>query len=257
MEETLDMLLKSGGTTMKVYIQSDKHHVPLDRDFFIAYCGFMEMGAEIIFFYTPEELRESYPEDVVVGYVGTVTQRLHEFGIEIPDLDYPEELSAYLGRNVWHSTINTINTHPELWPVFVKSVKDKRITGRTIRSPKDLIGCGMWNSDQDVWCSNPVDFVTEWRCFVRYGHILDVRHYKGDWRKSLDPNIVEAAVSSYASAPKAYGIDFGLTKDERTLLLEVNDGFSLGNYGLFYLDYAKLLATRWSELTHTSDAFNF
>lgn len=58
---------------MKVYIQSDKHHVPLDRDFFIAYCGFMEMGAEIIFFYTPEELRESYPEDVVVGYVGTVT----------------------------------------------------------------------------------------------------------------------------------------------------------------------------------------
>ena len=94
----------------------------------------------------------------------------------------------------------------------------------------------MWNSDQDVWCSNPVDFVTEWRCFVRYGHILDVRHYKGDWRKSLDPNIVEAAVSSYASAPKAYGIDFGLTKDERTL---------------------KLLATRWSELTHTSDAFNF
>lgn len=44
MEETLDMLLKSGGTTMKVYIQSDKHHVPLDRDFFYRLLRFYGNG---------------------------------------------------------------------------------------------------------------------------------------------------------------------------------------------------------------------
>lgn len=32
---------------------------------------------------------------------------------------------------------------------------------------------------------------------------------------------------------------------------------SLGSYGLFYLDYAKLLSARWAELTNTKDECNF
>ncbi|WP_312869990.1 ATP-grasp domain-containing protein [Fontibacillus panacisegetis] len=27
--------------------------------------------------------------------------------------------------------------------------------------------------------SEIVDFKTEWRCFIRYGQILDIRYYKG------------------------------------------------------------------------------
>lgn len=43
----------------------------------------------------------------------------------------------------------------------------------------------------------------------------------------------------------------------RTLLIEVNDGYALGCYGLFYLDYAKLLSARWAELTKTVDECAF
>lgn len=68
---------------------------------------------------------------------------------------------------------------------------------------------------------------------------------------------MENAVSDYTSAPKGYAIDFGLADDGRTLLLEVNDGYSLGSYGLFPLDYAKLLSARWAELTETHDECNF
>lgn len=46
-----------------------------------------------------------------------------------------------------------------------------------------------------------------------------------------------------------------MTDDGRTLLIEVNDGYSLGCYGLFYIDYAKLLAARWAELTGTEDEY--
>lgn len=53
----------------------------------------------------------------------------------------------------------------------------------------------------------------------------------------------------FSDAPNGYGIDFGVTDDGRTLLIEVNDGYALGSYGMYYLDYAKLLSARWAELT--------
>ena len=92
---------------------------------------------------------------------------------------------------------------------------------------------------------------------MRYGHILSVRPYKGDWRKHYDYRVIENAVKEFTSAPAGYAIDFGLTDDGRTLLIEVNDGYALGCYGLFYIDYAKLLSARWAELTGTEDECAF
>ena len=40
-------------------------------------------------------------------------------------------------------------------------------------------------------------------------------------------------------------------------LIEVNDGYALGCYGLFYIDYTKLLSARWAELTGTEDECAF
>ena len=59
---------------MRVFIQC-KDGIPVDYDFFQAYCGFFEMGFEIIFFETYEELRQSNKEDVVVGFMGPVRCR--------------------------------------------------------------------------------------------------------------------------------------------------------------------------------------
>ena len=153
--------------------------------------------------------------------------------------------------------MNEVNNNPDCWPVFVKPLEDKQFTGVVVRSPKDLIGCGIQGVNQDVYCSEIVSFVAEWRCFVRYGRILSVRPYKGDWRKHYDYRVIESAVKEFASAPAGYAIDFGLTDDGRTLLIEVNDGYALGCYGLFYIDYAKLLSARWAELTGTEDECAF
>lgn len=172
-------------------------------------------------------------------------------------MDYPVELKKYLGRKIWQTKMNEVNNNPDCWPVFVKPIEDKQFTGVVVRSPKDLIGCGIEGVNQDVYCSEIVKFVAEWRCFVRYGHILSVRPYKGDWRKHYDYRVIENAVKEFTSAPAGYAIDFGLTDDGRTLLIEVNDGYALGCYGLFYIDYAKLLSARWDELTGTEDECAF
>lgn len=93
--------------------------------------------------------------------------------------------------------------------------------------------------------------------FVRYEHILSVRSYKWDWCKHYDYRVIENAIKEFISASARYAIDFGLTDDGRTLLIEVNDGYALGCYGLFYIDYAKLLSARWAELTGTEDECAF
>ena len=242
---------------MKAYIQSYENGIPHNYNFMNAYQGFYEMGFEVIPFHDNERFRESNKEDIVVGYVGTVRARLADFGIITPEMDYPDELQEYLGRKIWQTKMNEVNNNPDCWPVFVKPIEDKQFTGVVVRSPKDLIGCGIQGVNQDVYCSEIVKFVAEWRCFVRYGHILSVRPYKGDWRKYYDYRVIENAVKEFTSAPAGYAIDFGLTDDGRTLLIEVNDGYALGCYGLFYIDYAKLLSARWAELTRTEDECAF
>jgi ATP-grasp domain, R2K clade family 2 len=80
-----------------------------------------------------------------------------------------------------------------------------------------------------------------------------VHLYQGDWRLTCDPQIIEAAVTAYSSAPAGYAIDFGVTATGETLMIEVNDGYALGNYGLPPIYYTQLLSARWSELTDTED----
>ncbi|WP_262922941.1 hypothetical protein [Hymenobacter cellulosilyticus] len=41
------------------------------------------------------------------------------------------------------------------------------------------------------------------------------------------------------------------------MVIEINEGYSIGSYGLPPLRYAKFLSARWAELTGTTDACNF
>lgn len=84
-----------------------------------------------------------------------------------------------------------------------------------------------------------------------------MRNYRVDWRVRPSTATIEGAVRDFTNAPAEYAIDFGLTAKGQTLLIEVDDGYSLGCYELVYLDYAKLLSARWAELTDTTDECAF
>ena len=55
--------------------------------------------------------------------------------------------------------------------------------------------------------------------------------------------------------PAGCALDFGITDDGQTLLIEFNDGFSLENYGVEPTLYAILLTARWAEINGTEDIF--
>jgi len=67
--------------------------------------------------------------------------------------------------------------------------------------------------------------------------------------------IVNAAVNDYIDIPAACSLDFGITDYGRTLLVEINDGFSIGAYGLDEELYAKFLMARWAEIIGIDDPF--
>lgn len=234
-----------------------KDHVPYNVNFYFAWLGFSDMGFEIVPYFEVSELLDAKKEDVVVGGIGSCQAVLRRLGIQISQINYPESLTPFLGRKLWRSTINQVNNDIESWPFFVKPIEDKKFTGRVIEGISDLVGCGISGENPSVICSEVVDFEAEWRCFVRYGEILDVRPYKGDWRLHFDPSTIESAVKEYRDAPAGYGIDFGVTADRRTLLVEVNDGYALGCYGLQHDLYAQLLSARWSELMGVEDELGY
>ena len=194
---------------------------------------------------------------MIVGYFGPVKTRLRDFGLEMPDIDYPDTIQKYYGRKIWRSTMDTINSNPDLWNVFVKPVSNKVFTGRVIRSAKDLIGCGICGADQEVYVSEIVDFVSEYRVFIRYGKVIDVRHYKGDWKYYPDHKRIEGCVTDFTDSPQAYAIDFGVTSKGETLVVEVNASCCVGSYGLDVIDYAKFRSARWAEITNTTDECHF
>lgn len=181
---------------MRAFLQCDSAGYPYNPNVFTAFAGLRAMGYECIFFQKYEELIEynHIKKELIVSGIEIIRRRLQDFGIECITINYPKELDKYLGRRIWESTMNEIANTPSAWPIFIKSVEGKKLSGRVINNIHDLIGCGCCDDNYEILCSEPVDFIAEWRVFVRYGKILDIRPYKGDWKVYYDPNVIGNAI---------------------------------------------------------------
>ena len=245
---------------MKAFIQTDSKGEFYNINAFIAYEGFKNFGYEIEKFFDADEILDDNPENILVGGIGNVRKRIRNLNIVRSDkeIDYPEELKPFLKRKIWESTINQIFSDSNSWNVFIKPKKETKLfAGKVVQNELDFLGIINSERDIEILCSELINFKTEWRCFIRYKEILDIRRYKGDWDTKIDLQTVQSAVSSFISQPSAYALDFGVDENGETILVEVNDGHSLGTYGLSSSHYAKFLSARWSELTQTEDYLNF
>lgn len=180
--------------------------------------------------------------DCVVTYGGMTRRILTEWGISYPEMDYPVELTDYFGRNIWRITGKDL---PRLhYPKFVKSIEAKKVAGRILNNSAEL----QVENDTLLFASDLVQFEAEYRVFIINGEVVDVRPYKGDWHYRYSANTIDAMVKAYH--PWAgFAIDVGVLSNGFTALVEVNDGYALGDYGLRSDLYADLLLRRWKQLT--------
>jgi len=248
---------------MKVFAKTKEnssiYHSP---NFAHAVYGFRELGAEIINYEWVDDIYDKVQrEDIVLDYISQCDYIFDKFSTHPELIDYPECLHPFMGRNVWTDRIDHFNTHPETWNCFIKPVKHKCFTGRVVREPKDLIGCGNQNENYEIICTDIVDIKREWRAFIRYDKIIDIRPYKGDWHYNYDPMVIDACLEAFETwekRPMACSLDFAvIEKDgkEQTIFLEQNDAYALGCYGLYHSDYAKLISARWAQIMEVEDEY--
>ena len=237
-----------------VVIQQERGQF-LNANGFTAWLGFEERGYEIRFADWEQMAAGVVPVEpatIAVGSVAFVRRALRRLGAEPPALGYPPELAKYLGRRVWRTTWAEVRADVDSGPpVFVKPLDhDKAFTGYVVGAFRDLIRTARWPDDMPLWAADPVEFRSEWRVFFRRGEAIGIGHYKGDPLLFPDPATIQAALDDYRdAAPIACALDFGVTADGATRLVEVNEGFALGCYGLGPLAYSAFLEDRWRELT--------
>lgn len=190
--------------------------------------------------------------DIVVGGVGVVHRALKRLGLAVPALpSIPPSLAAFAGRKTWRGPLGEARRAVGRGEtLFVKPLptEPKRFVGQPLRAFSDLLSTAHLPDELEVDCAELTPFVSEHRTFVLDGAIIGLRHYNGDPLIFPEAERVRAAVAAFESAPAGYALDIGVAEDGRTLLVEVNDGYSVGAYGLSPLRYAAMIDARWAEL---------
>lgn len=234
----------------KIYIQKFGGEFIGDYTY-AAYEGFDYRRSHDIHFF--EDINKVPPRKnhIVVGCIEDTVAYLQMIGVPVPlPLNIPKELLPFAKREIKVMTMEEFKLTKDL-PIFVKPYsKLKEFLSGVIQresSRRDL-----FNDVPDeslVLTSEVIEMEAEYRGFVKRGKLVGLKHYRGDFRLYPDFKVIDECISQYKTAPAAYTIDFAVTNKNETVLIECNDGWSVGSYGLDGEIYADFLLTRWVELT--------
>lgn len=229
-------------------------------------------------FYKKHFLRDKFQitkDDFIAGDINVMFHAMKQLGIEYSYDDYPVCLKPYLHRNIWESTLGDVKR--ELFeegylknPIFIKP-KDslKKFTGFVLETIDDLSNCKGAGNQTKIWCSEPVKFTSEFRCYF-----INDEYQKDLFGEIYIPKsmmVMDAWVNPYTCC--AIGSfkkeineeDFYKVKDFiREELLRMRDLRSIDKSDwVFYGDYPKafvldlgVLSTGEVALIEMNDAFS-
>jgi hypothetical protein len=184
-------------------------------------------------------------EDIIipVGSVEFVTKYMKDHNIPVPKpINVPEELITehkpwmpriWTGRKIINISGDYQYTGPE---IFIKS-------NDYIKAPINGFYTE-FRADCNLQVSEKVEILSEWRCFVWRGKLLDAKHYSGNFKIFPDYSSVETMIANYTEAPCAYTLDV-LVNEQGTYCLEAHDFFSCGLYGFEDHNHLPLMFSGW------------
>jgi hypothetical protein len=226
---------------MKAYIKQTTETSLFEQ----AKIGFIKMGYECIYYKDlPNDLTK---EDVVVGYIGDMQRAFIKLGITLPEtIDYPQELEPFLGRKIIKIKYQELPINK--FPYFIKPLIHKAFTGKVVREFKDLIGI----PETDFYYTEDIlNILSEYRVYIHNKQIIGIKNYKGNPFITPNEGTILNMINSYTSQLNTYTLDVGVSLVENkyfdTILIEANQGYSVGNYGLSELQYAKFLRDGWFQ----------
>lgn len=199
-----------------------------------------------------EWLEHQYEKgDVVFGSIEFCKKAFQLNDVEVPKyLGYPKELNHFYGREIFEMDYSRVMFEP--LPIFVKPKDDvKRFTGTVFRENKWRTITLNGHEDCMFYVSEVLPIVSEWRVFVHNNKIYGCQCYEGDPLDFPNGNFIQKAKDVYESsdkAPIAYTIDVGVTTYGETFIIELNDMWGTGSYGVSPYDYTMAYIDRWLEI---------
>lgn len=196
-------------------------------------------------------------DDFISGDIDIMFHAMKKLGIKYSYDDYPNALKPYFHRKIWEDELGNIKK--EIFeegylnhPIFIKPKdKLKRFTGFVLETIDDLAYCNGAGNQTKIWCSEPVSFGDEFRCYFKKDSKPVIGCYKKDFSEINKAKVQQLLNSLILGRefPAAFALDFGIMSDGKIALIEMNDAFSLGLYkGCSDTVYAECLIARWNEL---------
>lgn len=204
--------------------------------------------------------------DIIIGSVEATEHFFKLCNIQIPSyLGYPDVLKKYLGRRIVKT--NFAKALDEEFPYFIKpSDKIKLFTGTLVENQRQYnILKDFYHGifpETSLYLSEPIDFISEYRCFVHKNELRGIQYYTGNFKIFPDVEIIEKMINDYQyECPIAYTLDIGVVKRPfscpggwkyETLLVEVNDMWAIGSYGFDSKAYVQMTIDRFNQIIKTN-----
>lgn len=234
-----------------VYIHSDTDRkLPHNFDAACALYGALEQG---------EDIRLTTYDEVASGKFDLLLEKK----LFVGSVDFMTEVFKRAGKSVatlnnpyQQSTITSIkDARKEVesgQPLFIKPLQTKLFTGMVF-TKADLSQISKYPADTEVIISKPftAPILSEWRCYVHNQKIVDSRNYAGDFRVVPDFALADQQVAVLDEYPVAYTFDVGILENGEQVVIELNDMWAIGNYGIENPIYYQLLFDRYIEIMST------
>lgn len=139
---------------------------------------------------------------------------------------------------------------------FIKPKQIKLFTG-DVYDKYYISSLDSYPDDTEVLVYEPFThpIVSEWRLYIHHNKIVDARNYSGDFKIMPNWIWIEKKLTNYKDFPIAYTIDVGIlssipfgSSERENVIIEFNDMWAIGNYGMENKRYLRMLVDRYFEI---------
>lgn len=238
-----------------IYIQSEESGLPHHFDAACAMYGAKDLGIKYRLT-TFEEIESGkfdalLPTNPCVGsveFMNMVFKRMGIHGVRVPR-----------NSNRIHKTMKLHEAKAIAKSgrkIFIKPFEIKLFTGFVLDT--SIYSC-IEGIDQDceVMVYEPFEseIASEWRAYIHNNKIVDCRSYSGDMFLAPSEKYIEGVIGeNKKDFPCSYTIDVGVLQSGENVVVEFNDMWAIGNYGVSNDDYLRMLRDRYFEITRNANS---
>lgn len=195
------------------------------------------------------------PRHIVVGSVEQ-TLKYWKGRVQAPAALDLLDFQEYLGRDVRLINSKEFLKSQAQYPIFAKPYNCiKAFDGTQLTSQFDA-EMVLKSLDVTLAVQPVLDILSEYRMYINNGKILAVKSYGGGDPLVFPDKIVMKQCFNFATQflpHKSFCLDFGVIVQNgwtKTVLIEPNDAWAIGNYGLEPYLYVNFLKDRWLQITN-------